>query len=135
MSGGANFFGRDFRNARLKPVRQCRCRDELDQPEALPLDDLPLALADERADLAVAEHPRHQIAARAGHLVDDHHLRPPDAGRRAGERVAVARDVVEVPVEVALEHVDDVVGGLPAAVVPLVDDRALAILLREVGAV
>ena len=27
----ANLFGPDFRNARLKPVRQRRCRDELDK--------------------------------------------------------------------------------------------------------
>ena len=95
----------------------------------------PGPLADERTDLAEAEHVRHQIAARAGHLVDDHHLRTPDAGRRARERQTVAGDVVEVAVEVALQDVDDVVGGRSAAVVAFVDDDALLVLLREVVAV
>ena len=49
--------------------------------------------------------------------------------------IAIAGDVVEVAVEVALQHVDDVVGRRAAAVVALVDDRALLVLLREVVAV
>ena len=48
---------------------------------------------------------------------------------------AVADRVVEVAVEVAAEQVDDVVGRRAAAVVALVDDRALPVLLREVVAV
>src|SRR6266581_7559672 len=59
----------------------------------------PRAFADKQPDLAPLAHVRRQIAARARHLVDDHHLRPPDAGRRTGERIAVAGDVVEIAVE------------------------------------
>src|SRR5579883_2946483 len=95
----------------------------------------PGALTNERADLAVVEHPGHEVAAGAGHFVDDHHLRPPDARGGAGERIAVARDVVEVTVEIALQDVDDVVGRGAAAVESLVDDGAELILLREVVAV
>ena len=95
----------------------------------------PRALADEFADLAVAEHPGHQVAAGTGHFVDDHHLRSPDAGGGAGEGVAVASDVVEVAVEIALQDVDDVIGSGTAAVVALVDHRALFILLGEVVAI
>src|SRR5262249_4006246 len=68
-------------------------------------------------------------------FVDDHDLRPPDARRRAGEGITVARDVVEITVEVALQHVNDVIGRRAAAVEPLVNDRALLFLLREVVAI
>ncbi len=47
----------------------------------------------------------------------------------------LADGIVEVPVERALQHIDDVVRRRAAAVVSLVDDRALPILLREVVAV
>src|SRR5437870_149574 len=59
----------------------------------------------------------------------DHVLRSPDAGGRAGERDALARDVVEVAVEGALHDLDHVVGGGAAAVVTLVDHHALVVLL------
>src|SRR4030095_8227138 len=57
------------------------------------------------------------------------------ARRRAGEGIAVARYVVEITVEVALQHVNDVIGRRAAAVEPLVNDRALLFLLREVIAI
>ena len=95
----------------------------------------PRAFADERADLAELEHIRHQVAARAGHFVDDHYLWPPDAGRRRSERIAVARDVVKVTVKISLQNVDDVIGRRAAAVVAFVDDRAFFVLLRKVIAV
>ena len=46
--------------------------------------------------------------------------------------IAIAGDVVEVAVEIPLQHVDDVVGRRSAAVVALVDDDADFVLLREV---
>ena len=70
-----------------------------------------------------------------GHLVDDHHLRPPDARRGLVNGMRSPAGVVEVAVEVAAEDVDDVVGRRAAAVVALVDHGALLVLLREVVAV
>src|SRR5580658_6166549 len=81
------------------------------------------------------EHPRHEIASRTRHLIHDHHLRSPGTGRWTREGIAVAGHVVEVAVEIALQHVDNVVGRRTAAVVALIDNRALFILLREVIAV
>ena len=48
----------------------------------------PGAGADQRADLAQPEHVGQQVAARAGGVVDDHHLGPPEAGAGQGERLA-----------------------------------------------
>src|ERR1044071_6671184 len=40
----------------------------------------PRSLADQQSYLATLEHIRHQVAARARHFVNDHHLRTPNAG-------------------------------------------------------
>src|SRR5712692_4922012 len=45
----------------------------------------PGSLADEQSYLSIPEHVRHKVAARAGHLVYDHHLRSPDSAGRTGE--------------------------------------------------
>src|SRR5436309_9273846 len=92
----------------------------------------PRALPHQQAQLSIMKHVRHQVAAGAGHLVDDHYLRPPDSSRGTGERITISRDVIEITVEVALQHVDDVIGRRAATVETLIDDRAFLILLREV---
>ena len=71
---------------------------------------------------------RQRVAARAGGLVDDHHLGTEDARRRRRDRLAVA--LREVAHRLSIELVHDVVGDLPALVVSLVDDRAFLLLLR-----
>ena len=71
----------------------------------------PRPLPNERADLPVLEHVGHQVAARSRHLVHDHHLRAPDSGRRARERIPVADGIVEVSIEVASEDIDDIIRG------------------------
>ena len=48
----------------------------------------PCARADERSELRGPEVVRERIAARARGLVDDHHLRPEDAGHGHGDRLA-----------------------------------------------
>src|SRR6185436_19654893 len=82
----------------------------------------PRAFAHQQSKLSVMEHVGHQVAARSGHLVDDHDLRPPDAGRRTGEWITIAGDVVEVAVEVCLQYIDDVIRCGTTAVETLVDD-------------
>src|ERR1043166_8052142 len=112
---------RDHRAA----VDECRCVGGMDQAA-------PRAFANQRSNLPALEHVRHQIAARAGHFVNDHHLRSPDTGRRTRERITLAGDVVEVTVEITLEHLDNVVSRGAAAVKALVDDHAFFVLLRKV---
>ena len=75
---------------------------------------------------------RQRIAAGARRLVDDHHLRAEDSRGRRRDDLAVA--LREVAHRFAIELVDDVVGDLSALIVPLVDDRALLLLLRVVVA-
>src|SRR5437899_1361842 len=48
----------------------------------------PGAFADEQTDLSVMKHVGHQVASGTGHLVNDNHLRSPNAGRRTGEGIA-----------------------------------------------
>src|ERR1051326_6836230 len=55
----------------------------------------PGSFAHQRAELSIVEYVRHEIAARAGHLVDDHYLRSPDAGGGTRERITIARHVVD----------------------------------------
>src|SRR5205823_7948632 len=88
--------------------------------------------ASQHAQLSIMKHVRHKVAAGAGHLVDDHYLRPPNSSRRTGERITISRDVVEITIKIALQHVDDVIGCRAAAVETLIDDRAFLFLLREV---
>src|SRR5437016_1629481 len=92
----------------------------------------PRALAHQQAQLSIMKHVRHQVAAGAGHLVDNHYLRPPNSSRGTGERITISRDVIEITIEVTLQHVDDVIGRRTAAIETLIDDRAFLILLREV---
>src|SRR5205807_9920039 len=95
----------------------------------------PRALAHQQAQLSIMEHVRHQVAAGAGHLVDDHYLRSPNSGRGTGEGITISRDVIEITIKVALQHVDDVIGRRAAAVETLIDDRAFLFLLREIVAI
>ena len=88
----------------------------------------PRALADERAHLVLAEHPRQEIAARAGGLVDDHRLRPLNRRERRLEVGAVAHRPVGD--ERPAQDVDVVVGDAAAAVEPLVDDDRVLVDLR-----
>ena len=74
----------------------------------------PRPLADERAHLVLVEHPRQQVAAGAGGLVDDHRLRPLDRGEGRLEIGAVAHRPVGD--EWPPQDVDVVVGYLAAAV-------------------
>src|SRR5438132_13370862 len=92
----------------------------------------PRALAHQQAQLSIMKHVRHQVAAGAGHLVDDHYFRPPNSSRGTGERITISGDVIEITIKVALQHVDDVIGRRAAAIETLIDDRAFLILLREV---
>src|SRR5262245_38629821 len=92
----------------------------------------PRAFADQWTNPAPLEHVWHQVAARTGHLVYDHHLRSPDSGRRAGERETISGNVVEVSVEVARENLDDVVSRRAAAVEAHVNNHTFLVLLREV---
>src|SRR5437867_10219525 len=92
----------------------------------------PGAFSDQQADLAIMEHIRHQIAARTSHFVDDHYLWSPNTRLRTGEWVAVAGDIIEIAVKIALEHVDNIVCRRSAAVIPLIDDRPLLVLLGEI---
>src|SRR3954471_20767126 len=92
----------------------------------------PSPFAHERADLAELEHIRHEVAARAGHLVDDHHLWPPDSGRRRSKRISVAGDIIKVAAKIALQNIDYVIRRRASAVVAFVDDGSLLVLLREV---
>ena len=66
---------REVRRGDAAAVHQHREAEDADEAA-------PGALADERPELELAEHPRQQVAARAGGLVDDHHLRALD--RRDG---------------------------------------------------
>ena len=91
--------------------------------------------AHQRTNLLEAEQVGQQVAAGAGALVDHHDLGPEERGHRLSPWLAVARARVEVAGELAVEHVHDVVGRRAAAVVALVDDRALAVLLGVVHAV
>src|SRR5208337_1786179 len=52
----------------------------------------PGSFADERAHAGFTEIPRQRVAAGAGHLVDDHHLRPVDRFRWARPVVAFPGD-------------------------------------------
>src|SRR6185369_11039384 len=81
----------------------------------------PRAFAHQRPDLSQLEHVGHEIAAGAGHFIDDHYLRPPDSSFRTGKGNAIARDIIKVAVEIALQHIDDVIGRRAAAVPALVD--------------
>src|SRR5207253_10677471 len=90
------------------------------------------ALAHQQAQLSIMKHVRHQVAAGAGHLVNDHYLRSPNSRRGTGERITISRDVVEITIKVALQHIDDVIGRRATAVETLIDDRAFLFLLREV---
>src|SRR6478672_642648 len=69
----------------------------------------PCALANEWANFPVPEHIGHQVAARAGHFVNDHHLRSPDTSRWTRKRESFACDVVEITIKVALQNIDDVI--------------------------
>src|SRR5205814_6995379 len=69
----------------------------------------PGSFADRRAELSIMEHVRHEIAAGAGHLVNDHYLWSPDAGGGTREWITIAGDVVEITVKVALQDIDDVI--------------------------
>ena len=89
---------------------------------------------DQGADAHLAEHVGQHVAARAGHLVDEQHLRAPDGGVGRGERLAVAHRVVEVAQQLAVHDVDHQVGDGAAVVVALVDHGALLVLLGEVVA-
>src|SRR6266567_3948165 len=113
------------RSDRRTAVDERRCVGSVDQAA-------PGSFAHQQAQLSIMKHVRHQVAAGAGHLVDDHYLRPPDSSRGTGERITISRDVIEITVEVALQHVDDVIGRRAAPVETLIDDRAFLILLREV---
>ena len=85
----------------------------------------PGPLADQRAELELAEHPGEQVAAGAGGLVDDHHLGAGDRRVGRAQRLAVAgRPVAD---HGTAEQVDVVVGDLAAAVEPLVDDRRVLV--------
>src|SRR6185369_14651984 len=95
----------------------------------------PGSLAHEWSKLAALEHVRHQIAARAGHLVNDHYLWTPDTRRRTGERITIAGDVIKVTVKVATQNIDDVIRRRAAAVVTLVNHHAFLVLLRKVVAI
>ncbi len=75
------------------------------------------------------KHPRQQIAAGAGSLVDDHHLRSLDRRQRRFEVAAVAHGPVAD--HRTAEDVDVVVGHAAATVVALVDDDGVAVGLRE----
>src|SRR6185503_13952171 len=95
----------------------------------------PGAFANQWTNLAALEHIRHQVAARSGHFVDDHHLRSPDTGGRTCERETIACYVVEVTIKVAFEDLDDVVGRGATAVESFVNDYPFFVLLREVVAI
>src|SRR5205085_375614 len=71
----------------------------------------PGAFAYEQTDLSIMKHVRHQVAARAGHLVNDHHFRSPNPCGRTGEGITITGDVIKVAVKVTLQNVDDVIGG------------------------
>src|SRR2546421_9682623 len=92
----------------------------------------PGTFAHQQAQLSIMKHLRHKVAAGAGDLVNDHYLGPQNSSRRTGERITISRDVVEITIKVALQHVDDVIGRRAAAVETLIDDRAFLFLLREV---
>src|SRR5215204_4771479 len=119
--------------------RACGCGDRpavhervrhrrVDQPA-------PRARADEWADVHLPEHPREEVATRARELVRDEHLR----ARYATDRevhATHARDVVrDAADELLAHHRHHVVVEESTAVEPLVDHRALAILLRKVVAI
>ena len=90
-------------------------------------------VADERPEAGFAEIPRQRVAAGAGHLVDDHHLRPVDGFRWARPVVALAGD--DLAHDRALQVIDDVVGELAAFVEALVDDHGFFAHLRKEVAV
>ena len=71
----------------------------------------PGALADQRAELELAEHPGQEVAARAGRLVDEHDLRPVDGRARRLEVRAVAHRPVAH--DRPAQEVDVVVGDQP----------------------
>ena len=70
----------------------------------------PRPRADERAETVRLEHPRRGIAARPGHLIDDHCLRAVDLGERQAEGIPFPRHcaVAQRP----FQQIDDVVGNL-----------------------
>ena len=103
-------------------VHQRRKSEDADQAA-------PGAFADQRAELQLAEHPRQQVAAGAGGLVDHHHLRALNRRQRRLQVGAVAHGPVAD--HRTAEDVDVVVGHAAAAVVALVDDDRLAVGLRE----
>ena len=74
-------------------------------------------------ELGLAEQPGQRVAARARHLIDDHHLRAIDAARRLDLVVALARRVGHA--RRSLEVIDDVVGDAAAVIETFVDDDAV----------
>src|SRR5207244_6208170 len=103
-------------------VEERRVAADPDQPA-------PRADADQRPEAGLAEEPRQGIAARAGHLVDDHDLRSVDPLRGLHHVLALARSVDHLGR--ALQIVHDVVGDGAAVVEALVEDDGLLADLGE----
>src|SRR5205807_6599597 len=113
----------DARRGYLSAIHQLRIVVDADQPT-------PGFLADERAEARFAEVPRERVAARPGHLVNQHHLRPVDRADRVRAVFALARR--DATHRWATQVVNDVVGDVAAAVEALVNDDGLLVRLREV---
>ena len=111
----------EVRRGDLAAVHQHRKSEDADQAAPRPR-------ADQRSELQFAEHPRQEVAAGAGGLVDDHHLRPLNGRARRLHVGAVAHRPVGD--HRLLEVVDVVVGEAAAAVVALVHDHRLFVRLR-----
>src|SRR4030095_4727898 len=95
----------------------------------------PRALAHKWSKSPSLEHVGHQVATGAGHFIDDHHLRSPDASRRTGKRESISGDVVEINIKVELQNIDDVIGSRSTTIEPLVYDHAFLVLLRKIVAI
>ena len=116
-----------------RPERQVRRRDGAAIHQHGKAEDAhqaaPRRLADQRAHVVFAEHPRQQVAARAGRLVDQHGARPLDRG---GRRLHVGAIAHGPPGDfLLLQNLDVVIGHAAAAIETLVDDDGLLVRLRE----
>src|SRR6266540_3002462 len=89
----------------------------------------PGSFPNQQANLAALKHVGHQVATRAGHLVNDHYLWSPDSGGGDGEWITIAGDIIHVAIEIAAEYVDDIVHRGAAAIETLVNDDTFLVLL------
>src|SRR6266536_5252506 len=98
------------------------CVGGMDQPT-------PGSFPNQQANLAALKHVGHQVATRAGHLVNDHYLWSPDSVGGDGEWITIAGDIIHVAIEIAAEYVDDIVRRGAAAIETFVNDDTFLVLL------